>query len=475
MNPKARRFLEIRQQTSRAANAKYAAFARYASLVDHRARGTTMYHGATTGRNTGMGIQPLNMLRQSHENIELLIKLIRAKDVRGIEILYGNMANVLAVATRQMIVAAPGHTFFCGDDKAIEGMGLAWAANEEHILADYRAGRDPYKVSAANILCLPYEQITEEQRKSHQGKTAELACGYQGSVNAARQFGAMGITDRTKRLLGYLKVWGFDGMLKETYPDMTKREEKVFITLWKKYQKVVPEVERWIQDYEIKTTIINPWRKNRPATVAYWYGTEDAAKKAVNSPGSTVEYGKFAWGCGNDFLYCQLPSGRYLSYYKPLLHTICETCFFYKLRDIKKRVCPFNRIYTTSTSDSCVKYRHKWGYEGEQARILTYMGYKMVDGKPTQWCRVSTYGGKLVENQIQAAMRDILREQKLVVTKAGYKIVLDVYDEILVEVPLSENRKLRDFLGIMTDIRSAWAEGLPLAVDGWEGTRYRKG
>ena len=411
------RFFKIRQQLSRSANAKYAAFVRYASDRDHRARGTTMYHGAATGRNTGKGPQPLNLLRKSHDNIDTLIKLIRAKDVQGIEILYGTLANALAVATRQMITAAPGHTFFCGDYSSIEGRGAAWETNEAHILEDYWAGRDPYIVSAANVLGILYDLITEEQRKSP-GKVAELACGYGGGVAAARVFGAEGTDD------------------------------------------------------EIKKSIIWPWRNNRPATVAYWYAVEDAAKKAVNTVGSTLAYGQCLWGCSNGSLYCKLPSGRLLSYYQPVVHVICDTCISHVN---SPSYCEKKDQFVKSTQESCGYYKHKWGKSGNDTLSLTYMGYKMVDGKPTQWTRVTTWGGKIFENIIQASMRDILREAKFAVTKAGYKIILDVYDEILAEVPLSENRCLEEFLSIMANVNPPWAEGLPLAVDGWQGERYRKG
>ncbi len=382
MNLKVKRFLEIRQALSRSANAKYQAMQNYA-CTDNRARGTMLFHGAATGRWAGRGIQPHNMIRKSYANIEDLVGLIRNKDIAGITMLYDELFETLATATRGMIMAAPDYEFFCGDFRAIEGRILAWLAGENHILYDYVAGRDPYIRAAANVLGIEYDEVTEEQRQKP-GKIAELACGYQGSVGAARQFGAEG------------------------------------------------------DDQEILDTIIKPWRANRPATVAYWYGMEDAAKKAVENPGTTVKYGKVMWGLAKGFLYCQLPSSRLLSYYDP---------------EIREKKQPW----------------------GKTALVLTYMGMKVVDGKTTtQWARVSTYGGKLVENVTQAVACDILALAIVELNKARYPIVMHVHDEVLAE-PLKGQRDLDEFLGIMKSINPPWVEGLPLDADGWQGQRYKKG
>jgi DNA polymerase len=48
-----------------------------------------------------------------------------------------------------------------------------------------------------------------------------------------------------------------------------------------------------------------------------------------------------------------------------------------------------------------------------------------------------------------------------------------VHDEIVAEVPANEAGRLDEFIAEMSNV-PAWAEGLPVAVEGWEGLRFRK-
>jgi hypothetical protein len=57
--------------------------------------------------------------------------------------------------------------------------------------------------------------------------------------------------------------------------------------------------------------------------------------------------------------------------------------------------------------------------------------------------------------------------------KAGYHVILTVYDEIVAEVP-EDFGSLEDFLGIMGGPLPEWCFNWPIGVDGWTGTRYRK-
>ncbi len=61
---------------------------------------------------------------------------------------------------------------------------------------------------------------------------------------------------------------------------------------------------------------------------------------------------------------------------------------------------------------------------------LSYMGTHPVTRK---WTRITTYGGKLVENITQAVSRDVLAACMPAIEAAGYAIVLTVHDEIITE------------------------------------------
>jgi DNA polymerase len=172
--------------------------------------------------------------------------------------------------------------------------------------------------------------------------------------------------------------------------------------------------------------IVDLWRSENPAIVKLWKTVNTAAVKAVGNPGKmvTIQHGiKFFMRKG--ILFIQLPSGRLLSYMRA------------KLKE--------NRF-------------------GAQA--VTY------EGLDKKWTRLETYGGKLVENIVQAIARDILRDAMLRVDAAGFDIVMHVHDEIVPEVGMSVNA-----LGRLNEIMGepvAWAPGLPLCAETFETPYYKK-
>lgn len=191
-----------------------------------------------------------------------------------------------------------------------------------------------------------------------------------------------------------------------------------------------------LEDWEIKEAV-QAWRKESPAITAFWYGLQDAAHAAVMSPGQCFSYRRISYGVKDDVLYCQLPSGRKLAYHKPRL--------------------------TPETLP--------WGKE---VMKLSYMGnnsdYKRG---PKGWLRIDTYGGRLVENVVQAVARDILAHALVNLDAAGYDVVLHVHDEIVAEVDAGAG-SVEQFEQIMA-IMPPWASHYPIkAAGGWRGKRYRK-
>jgi hypothetical protein len=104
-------------------------------------------------------------------------------------------------------------------------------------------------------------------------------------------------------------------------------------------------------------------------------------------------------------------------------------------------------------------------------RFLEYFDVNMSNGMKARNERggtsFHTYGGKLCENEIQAIGRDILRDARIACDEQvpEYPMVLDVYDEIVFEVPEDINEEqIERICSLMTD-SSPWAEGLPLEVE----------
>lgn len=76
-----------------------------------------------------------------------------------------------------------------------------------------------------------------------------------------------------------------------------------------------------------------------------------------------------------------------------------------------------------------------------------------------------------MENIVQATARDILAEAMLRLNNAGYKIVMHVHDEAVIEAPLDTS--LEDICAIMCQT-PAWANGLLLRADGYVCDFYKK-
>lgn len=92
-------------------------------------------------------------------------------------------------------------------------------------------------------------------------------------------------------------------------------------------------------------------------------------------------------------------------------------------------------------------------------------GYSEVEGKVFRGSSPSKlYGGILTENAIQATARDVLRDARNAVERAGHNVILDVYDELVCMVPESEAEdRAKDITRLMTT-SSPWAEGCPLGA-----------
>lgn len=179
--------------------------------------------------------------------------------------------------------------------------------------------------------------------------------------------------------------------------------------------------------------IVSRWRKSNPAIVNFWYMLDAAAQEAVTSGRvSTVGAVTISRECDPknnlDFLSILLPSGRKLYYANPHMGT--------------------NRFGKPS---------------------ICYMGQNQTSKK---WSTLETYGGKLAENITQAVARDCLFYAMEQLAAAGYRIVFDVHDEVVLEVP-EGTADLDRVIQIMSQ-PAPWASGLPLNAAGWVDYYFKK-
>lgn len=108
---------------------------------------------------------------------------------------------------------------------------------------------------------------------------------------------------------------------------------------------------------------------------------------------------------------------------------------------------------------------------------ISYMGVGTDQNTKTskKWSRIETYGGKLVENCVQAIARDCLAFAIENLEAAGLPIVFHVHDEVVIDTePWADEKTMLDKVcGIMRQ-PIPWAPGLPLNAEGWVGRFFRK-
>lgn len=184
-------------------------------------------------------------------------------------------------------------------------------------------------------------------------------------------------------------------------------------------------VEMGVPEDELQG-LINDWRNANPHIVKLWTEVGNAAMKAIKEK-TIVSLGKLVFMYERGILFIRLPSGRRLSYIKPRIGT--------------------NRFGGDS---------------------ITYMGV----GASKKWEQLETFGGKLVENIVQAIARDLLASAMINVANAEYDIVFHVHDEIIAEAP--DGQGSVNEMCMLMSINPDWADGIPLSADGYECEYYRK-
>ena len=204
-----------------------------------------------------------------------------------------------------------------------------------------------------------------------------------------------------------------------------------FATMGAIYGVVMPEEEA--------LAIVQAWRKQHPMIVRLWYDVERAVIKALNKPTEVFDVRNLRIGVqewlGSTWLRIKLPSGRYLSYPNAVLDWARET--------------------------------------SKGVQMNAPVGYDGVDQFTKQWLSLGTYGGKMVENIVQAVARDIFMGGMLRAEEAGYPVCVRVHDELICETPDDPAYTVEGLSALMTRGES-WSTGLPLAAAGHEMYRYAK-
>lgn len=175
--------------------------------------------------------------------------------------------------------------------------------------------------------------------------------------------------------------------------------------------------------------IVKRWRRSNSRIVDFWYAVERHAVETVKHGAASFLPCGIGFERDADYLIIRLLSGRCLYYYKPEL----------RVNELGREAIHFQGVDQKS---------RKWGY-------------------------LSTYGGKLTENIVQAVARDLLANAMMNLHRGGYTINFHIHDEVILEEPRDSSRTLEDAIRLMCQLPE-WAEGLPLNADGFESYYYKK-
>ena len=187
--------------------------------------------------------------------------------------------------------------------------------------------------------------------------------------------------------------------------------------------KAMGGIEMGLSEDELQS-IVDSWREANPNIVSLWWDIDSVVKRVVKTR-TKEEYKNLVISYEKGILFIQLPSKRRLAYPKAKIG--------------------MNRF----GGESVV-------YEG------------VVVG--TKWDKIESYGGKFVENIVQAIARDILAESMMRLEKKGFNIVMHIHDEVVIE---SDSSSIEEANQIMSLVPS-WAPGLILDADGFESEFYKK-
>ena len=461
------RALEIRQAVGSASVKKVFAMRNQVSPWG-RLHDLFNYHGARTGRPTGEGPQPTNLPKAGpkvrkclcgrHTGVHLpacawcglpfppgakaaewgpdamedVLQVIKTGDLSLVERAYADAMLCVSGCLRGLFWADEGKDLIASDFSSIEGVVTACLAGEDWRVEMFATHGKAYELSVSKITGIPFAEIM----------------AHAGYEDVERPEWWKYRADKTKPHHPLRQTLGKVAELASGFGG--------WINAWKRFG-----ADAFMSDDEIKKAIL-AWRDASPAIPEFWggqerrlgwervpemFGLEGMAISAVLTPGQWFHvlrkdgsHTGVSYICHGDALYCWLPSGRPLTYHAPRLSA------------------------------------NQRAFGGQYS--LSFEGYNTNPQQgPVGWVRMDTYGGKLCENVVQAVARDIQRHAMINLERAGYPIVLHVYDEDVVEVPIGAGgiEEVEQIMGTMP----AWAtyKGKPWpirAAGGWRGRRYRK-
>ena len=473
--------------------------------------------------NSGRGIQLQNLKRCYLSDLDTPRELVKQQTYAGLNMFYESVSDTLSQLIRTAFIPAKGEVLLDADFSAIEARVIAWLAGEDWVLEEFRGDGKIYEATASQMFGVPKELIkkgSDLYKLRQQGKVSQLACiaenelvltdkglvpiqdvttdmkvwdgedwvshegviykgekdviEYEGlratedhlvwdadtgkqipfgqaaesgsrlvqsgsggrNLRATKNINAGKTIHENKKLVGYQsKVRVYDIRNAGPHHRFTVSGKLVHNCSYGGGVNAITTMDfnHEIPD-EMKPGLVEQWREANPNIVRFWYKLEKACKDTIKTGASNTVNGKLrtelVQSAGIRYLRIVLPNGRAIYYCNPHMTT------------------------------------NRFGNES-----IGFMGKNQVTGK---WEKQETYSGKLAENVTQSVARDLLAESIERLEAEGFHILFHIHDEVVITYGGDNPEEALERVYSLMSFVPPWAEGLPMAADGWIGMYFKK-
>ena len=508
--------LNLRLELSKTSVKKYEAMARCVCR-DGRVHGLLQFYGANrTGRWAGRLVQVQNLPQNHLPDLELARDIVKIGDEELLDTLFASVPGTLSELIRTAFIPRDGCRFLVADFSAIEARVLAWLANEEWVLEEFRGKGKIYEATASRMFHIPQESIVKgnpNYEYRQKGKQATLSCIAEGQL-VLTDHGLI----RIEHVKPHHRLW--DGENWVSHEGVVYQGQKEVMT----YDGLTATVDHlvWIEGQArpvyfglaaasgarlIRTeycgqairmgmprsATAQEEQNDHPLGIAH---RRTARLYDIRNAGPHHRFtvsGRLVHNCGYGggvgalkAMGAKMPEEEMQPLVDAWRAANPNIVAFWNALDRAART-----VIRRKTSARIGKVALYWQDDKMFMRLpsgrnLCYQSPHFTENRfgsdaigyyapnaAGQMVAQETFGGKLAENATQAIARDILAHALLTLEKSGYPVVFHVHDEAVIEKPIGQG-SLEEACRLMA-IAPDWAEDLPLRADGYECAYYRKG
>lgn len=333
----------------------------------------------------------------------------------------------IAALTRLLFVPDLGKTFFICDWSGIEARIAAWLADDTKKIEGFKNDVDFYKINATVFYQVALEAVSDEMRQM--GKVQELGCGYQ-----------MG----RERFVEYASSWGIH---------LTEDEAAKAVEAWRDNNPLIAGEKTGKTFYGIEMRKGGLWKDLQNSFFDCIFAESGFEKHVARCIMKRV---------GKD-IFIQLPSGRHL-FYRNVAMKMARVNEETEKTEWATQGGEHFLIGTDLLVDGLSSPAVR-AFRAEGYRPQAVFGYNQT---------TKVYGGKLLENICQAIGACMLRNSVRTLTKHGYKIVLHVHDEIVVQLDKDNARQQASKVKALMSSSTSWSGDMPIGCEGFLSDRFSK-